>query len=211
VLLSSSVAAAQTLEIAAEVAGAVDAPPADAAPPAPSAPSATPSRAPDPEPEEARRHGIDGWLGGHLVLGAGTEWVRGVGGPDVVPAVEYSMTFGFVRVGSRLTWGVRKLEAPDGDALAWAQTIRGEWSVAFESDVGPYVGARMGVAHTWDLPPDASGATARTSPIFALDAGLSFPFDEGMRLGIGASYFLEPDASDGALIELRFQGRVFDS
>ncbi|HJL17098.1 MAG TPA: hypothetical protein RMH99_15640, partial [Sandaracinaceae bacterium LLY-WYZ-13_1] len=125
-------------------------------------------------------------------------------------ALTYSMTFGPIRVGHRLTWGVRKLADEGGDAVGWPQTLRSEWTVAWESELGPYVGARMGVAHTFDLPPGERGATARTSAILGLDAGLSFLFGEGMRLGIGASYLLEPDASSGWVVELSFRARVFD-
>jgi hypothetical protein len=197
VLCQLAPATAQTL--------AVDAEPA---PPAPSAVATPP--APSSSAPSARQSELSGWMGAHLLIGAGEDWTRGLDQLAVLPALDFSWMIGDVlRVGYRFTHGALSLTNAAGEEIALAQTVRTELAVAIESDVGPYVGARIGIAHTWDLPADANGSADRTSLLLGADAGLVFRLDP-LRLGLNVSYLVEPDASWAVVLGLEVMGHLID-
>src|SRR5688572_14149153 len=96
--------------------------------------------------------GIGGWVGVQLNIGAGHDPMLGVAQVDMLPSLDWSMTVldDNLRISHRITYGVRELYL-DPDTRMSAQTVRSELGIAIESDVGPYIGGRVGGAYTWDL------------------------------------------------------------
>jgi hypothetical protein len=187
----ASPAAAQTL--------AVDAEPAHTTSPAPS------------QPPPSRRGDLTGWMGVHLFIGAGEDWTRALDQLAVLPTLDFSvMVSGFLRLGYRVTHGALSLVDAAGDEVAFAQTFRNELAIGIESDVGPYVGARVIVEHAWDLPADANGDVTRTAALLGLDAGVLFRLDP-LRVGLSVSYVVEPDASYAVLLGIQVMGQLFDA
>jgi hypothetical protein len=183
-------AAAQTLAVDAE--------------PAPPAPASS-------EPSPRRRGELTGWMGVHLLVGAGEDWTRGLGQVALLPTLDFSvMVSGVLRLGYRVTHGALSLVDAAGEEVALAQTLRNELAIGVESDVGPYLGARIIVEHAWDLPADANGDVARTTALLGLDGGVLFRLDP-LRLGLSVSYVVEPDASHVVLLGLQVMGQLFDA